>query len=271
MRSPGADLHGFAAVLDVAAPRDTPRDDSHGRRRGGHRALLAVEHRRRAVAATSCEPRAQRALRRRASTFGTCSRTVLPALVVLFALSLPGLVAGSIFVETVFAWPGMGRLMVNAIVARDYPLVMGAAAIYAALVLLRESRRRHRAAARRSAATRMRILRVAPPNATPSRLAMLAALALAVIVVPMLSHQDPLGIGDVLALRLLAAVDARRSRQLSPARHRSFRARPVRADDARRTNLARRRNRRLAPRKRASERSSAAVARVARRARSTQR
>ena len=61
--------------------------------------------------------------------------TVLPALVVLFALSLPGLVAGSIFVETVFAWPGMGRLMVNAIVARDYPLVMGAALVYAMIVL----------------------------------------------------------------------------------------------------------------------------------------
>jgi peptide/nickel transport system permease protein len=61
--------------------------------------------------------------------------TVLPALVVLFALSLPGLVAGSIFVEAVFAWPGMGRLMVNAIIARDYPLVMGAAAVYAAVVV----------------------------------------------------------------------------------------------------------------------------------------
>lgn len=61
--------------------------------------------------------------------------TVLPALVVLFALSLPGLVAGSIFVEAVFAWPGMGRLMVNAIVARDYPLVMGAATVYATMVL----------------------------------------------------------------------------------------------------------------------------------------
>ena len=62
--------------------------------------------------------------------------TVLPALIVLFALSLPGLVAGSIFVESVFAWPGMGRLMVNAIVARDYPLLMGAATVYAAIVLL---------------------------------------------------------------------------------------------------------------------------------------
>ena len=62
--------------------------------------------------------------------------TVLPTLVVLFALSLPGLVAGSIFVEQVFAWPGMGRLMVSAIAARDYPLVMGATAVYAALVIL---------------------------------------------------------------------------------------------------------------------------------------
>ena len=61
--------------------------------------------------------------------------TVLPALVVLFALSLPGLVAGSIFVEAVFAWPGMGRLMVNAIVARDYPVEMAAAAVYATLVV----------------------------------------------------------------------------------------------------------------------------------------
>ena len=62
--------------------------------------------------------------------------TVLPTLVVLLALSLPGLVAGSIFVEQVFAWPGMGRLMVSAIVARDYPLVMGATAVYSALVIL---------------------------------------------------------------------------------------------------------------------------------------
>jgi peptide/nickel transport system permease protein len=61
--------------------------------------------------------------------------SVLPALVVLFALSLPGLVAGSIFVESVFAWPGMGRLMVNAIAARDYPLIMGAATVYATIVL----------------------------------------------------------------------------------------------------------------------------------------
>jgi peptide/nickel transport system permease protein len=60
---------------------------------------------------------------------------ILPAMVVLFALSLPGVVAGSIFVESVFAWPGMGRLMVSAISARDYPVVLGATVWYAALVI----------------------------------------------------------------------------------------------------------------------------------------
>lgn len=60
---------------------------------------------------------------------------VLPPLVVLFALSLPGLLAGSIFVESVFAWPGLGRATLNAILARDYPVVMGATVLYSAAVI----------------------------------------------------------------------------------------------------------------------------------------
>lgn len=60
---------------------------------------------------------------------------ILPSLVVLFALSLPGLLAGSIFVESVFAWPGLGRATLNAIIARDYPVVMGATVFYAAAVI----------------------------------------------------------------------------------------------------------------------------------------
>lgn len=63
-------------------------------------------------------------------------RAVLPSLVVLFALALPGVVAGSVFVEGVFAWPGMGRAMLGAIAARDYPLVMGATIVYASVVIL---------------------------------------------------------------------------------------------------------------------------------------
>jgi peptide/nickel transport system permease protein len=62
--------------------------------------------------------------------------TVLPTLIVLFALALPGVVAGSVFVESVFSWPGMGKTMLIAINARDYPLVMGVTAVYAAVVVL---------------------------------------------------------------------------------------------------------------------------------------
>jgi peptide/nickel transport system permease protein len=58
-----------------------------------------------------------------------------PPLIVLAALALPGLVAGSVFVESVFAWPGMGRTMLRAIAARDYPVVMGATLVYAATVI----------------------------------------------------------------------------------------------------------------------------------------
>jgi peptide/nickel transport system permease protein len=57
-------------------------------------------------------------------------------LLTLFALALPGTVAGSVFIETIFAWPGMGRLMVMSIVARDYPVVMGCAATFAAIVIV---------------------------------------------------------------------------------------------------------------------------------------
>ncbi|HJU73486.1 MAG TPA: ABC transporter permease [Gemmatimonadaceae bacterium] len=63
-------------------------------------------------------------------------RNAWPPLIVLAALALPGLVAGSVFVESVFAWPGMGRTMLRAIAARDYPVVMGATMVYAAAVIV---------------------------------------------------------------------------------------------------------------------------------------
>jgi peptide/nickel transport system permease protein len=60
---------------------------------------------------------------------------VLPPVIVLVALSLPGVIAGSVFVESVFALPGMGRATVAAIGARDYPVILGATLIYSALVI----------------------------------------------------------------------------------------------------------------------------------------
>jgi peptide/nickel transport system permease protein len=59
----------------------------------------------------------------------------LPPLIVLVALSLPGVIAGSVFVESVFALPGMGRAMLSAIASRDYPVILVATILYAALVI----------------------------------------------------------------------------------------------------------------------------------------
>lgn len=62
-------------------------------------------------------------------------RTALTPLVVLFGLTLPGIVAGSVFVEQVFAWPGLGRALLSAIAGRDYPVVMGLTLVYGAAVI----------------------------------------------------------------------------------------------------------------------------------------
>ncbi|HEY0930387.1 MAG TPA: ABC transporter permease [Gemmatimonas sp.] len=63
-------------------------------------------------------------------------RNALTPLVVLFGLTLPGVIAGSVFVEQVFAWPGLGRTMITAIAGRDYPVVLGLTLVYAAAVIL---------------------------------------------------------------------------------------------------------------------------------------
>lgn len=63
-------------------------------------------------------------------------RNALTPLVVLLGLTLPGLIAGSVFVEQVFAWPGLGRTMLSAIGARDYPVVLGLTLVYAATVIV---------------------------------------------------------------------------------------------------------------------------------------
>ncbi len=62
-------------------------------------------------------------------------RNALTPVVTLLGLSLPALFSGAVFVEAVFAWPGVGRVLVEAVRARDYPVVMAATAISAVLVV----------------------------------------------------------------------------------------------------------------------------------------
>jgi peptide/nickel transport system permease protein len=57
-------------------------------------------------------------------------------MITLLGLSLPALFSGAVFVEAIFAWPGMGRRLVEAVQARDYPIVLAATSVTAALVVV---------------------------------------------------------------------------------------------------------------------------------------
>jgi peptide/nickel transport system permease protein len=63
-------------------------------------------------------------------------RNALLPVITILGLSVPGLIGGSVIFETIFAIPGMGQLFYGAVMARDYPLVMGELVIGAVLTLL---------------------------------------------------------------------------------------------------------------------------------------
>ena len=62
-------------------------------------------------------------------------RNALLPVVTILGLSVPGLIGGSVIFESIFGIPGMGRLMVHAVIARDYPVVMGELVVGAGLTL----------------------------------------------------------------------------------------------------------------------------------------
>ena len=63
-------------------------------------------------------------------------RNALFPVLTLVGLMLPMLVSGSVFVESVFAWPGLGSLAAGAIATRDYPVLMATALLVSGAVLL---------------------------------------------------------------------------------------------------------------------------------------
>jgi len=63
-------------------------------------------------------------------------RPALLPVVTLLGLALPVLVSGSVVVETIFSWPGMGQVAFNAARARDIPLILGATLVGAAAVVI---------------------------------------------------------------------------------------------------------------------------------------
>ena len=63
-------------------------------------------------------------------------RNALIPVVSVMALDLAGIFSGAIITETVFAWPGIGRMFVQAMFARDYPVLMGILLLGSAMVVL---------------------------------------------------------------------------------------------------------------------------------------
>ncbi len=63
-------------------------------------------------------------------------RNGLGPVLTLLGLSLPALFSGAVFVEAIFAWPGVGQVLVQAVLARDFPVVMAATTVGAFLVVL---------------------------------------------------------------------------------------------------------------------------------------
>jgi peptide/nickel transport system permease protein len=62
-------------------------------------------------------------------------RNALLPFVTMFGLILPGLIGGSVIIESIFSWPGMGRMAYEAILSRDYPVILTVNFVSAVLVL----------------------------------------------------------------------------------------------------------------------------------------
>ena len=70
----------------------------------------------------------------RVISFHALRNTMLPILT-LIGISIPNLVTGAFVTETIFSWPGMGRLGVGAVSGRDYPVIMAVTLLSALLIL----------------------------------------------------------------------------------------------------------------------------------------
>ena len=78
-------------------------------------------------------------------------RNALLPVVTVLGLSLPALITGALFVETLFAWPGVGQLAIEATQLRDYPVIMAVALLTSLTIILSNLRHRHLVRVRRPA------------------------------------------------------------------------------------------------------------------------
>jgi peptide/nickel transport system permease protein len=77
-----------------------------------------------------------RGLSRRQALWKHAFRNALLPLITLLGLVLPGLLSGSVIIERIFAWPGVGRLFFDSILSRDYPVVLALSLLGAVATLV---------------------------------------------------------------------------------------------------------------------------------------
>jgi len=75
-------------------------------------------------------------LRERAVILKHALKNSLLPLVTIIGLDIPGLFGGAIITETIFSWPGMGRLFFNSIDRADYAVMMGILMLSATLIVI---------------------------------------------------------------------------------------------------------------------------------------
>ncbi len=75
-------------------------------------------------------------LRERVVIYKHALRNALIPIITLLGFRIPLLFSGAILVETIFGWPGMGKIAIDAINNRDYPLLMGTSLLLSSLTLL---------------------------------------------------------------------------------------------------------------------------------------
>lgn len=75
-------------------------------------------------------------LKERAIIFRHALRNALLPLITLFGLAIPSFFSGALIIETIFSWPGIGRLTFDAAQARNYTVIMGAVMLSSVLVII---------------------------------------------------------------------------------------------------------------------------------------
>ena len=77
-----------------------------------------------------------RGIKEKAVIFSHALKNALIPIITIYGMSLPFLLGGSVLIESIFSWPGMGSLAIEAVQNRDYPLILATTMMGAILVVL---------------------------------------------------------------------------------------------------------------------------------------